>query len=47
MIGFIPVFNTVAPGPPYDPRYDLNASGGITLADVVMYIPVFNMTCTP
>lgn len=39
--------NKFNPDPAYDPRLDLNASGGITLEDVMMYIPVFNLTCTP
>ncbi len=41
------MFNSFDPTPPYDARYDLNASGGITLADVLMFIPVFNLTCAP
>ncbi|MCH7999275.1 MAG: Ig-like domain repeat protein [Chloroflexi bacterium] len=45
VLGYIPVFNSFAPGPPYDPRFDLDFSGGITLGDVLSYIPVFNLTC--
>ena len=44
---YIPVFNTFAPGPPYDQRFDLNADGGIGLGDVLKYIPVINKSCVP
>ena len=47
VLGYIPVFNSFFPTPPYDPRFDLDFSGGITLGDVLSYIPVFNKTCTP
>ncbi len=47
VLSFIPVFNTFAPGPPYEPRHDLNADGGITLADVLLYIPIMNDSCGP
>lgn len=47
LIAYVEKFNSYDPNPTYDPRYDLNASGGITLADILMYIPVFNRTCTP
>ncbi len=47
VLKFIPVFNTSAPGPPYDPRFDLNASGGISLHDVLLFIPFFNQSCVP
>ena len=40
-------FNARDPDPRYSPRYDLDASGGITLADMLSYIPVFNLACTP
>ena len=40
-------FNSYDPDPRYNSRYDLNASGGITLSDVLSYIPVVNRTCTP
>ncbi|MCH7999872.1 MAG: right-handed parallel beta-helix repeat-containing protein, partial [Chloroflexi bacterium] len=45
VLGYIPVFNSFDPNPPYDARYDLIRSGGITLADVLSYIPVFNTLC--
>ena len=35
------------PEPAEEPRLDCNGSGGITLADVMMYSPVMNMSCTP
>jgi Tol biopolymer transport system component len=44
---YIPVFNTFAPGPPYDQRFDLNADGGIGLGDVLKFIPVINKSCVP
>ena len=43
-----PVFFSVAPGPPYQARFDLNPSGGIDIFDVLrMAPPVFFATCTP
>jgi len=41
------VFNAVDPDPAYSPRFDFNADGRISLADVLKYLPVFNLTCTP
>ena len=40
-------FNALDPDPRYSSRYDLDASGGITLADMLSYISVFNLACTP
>ena len=34
-----PVFFSVAPGPPYDVRYDLNLDGVITLSDILYMAP--------
>ena len=43
-----PVFGSVAPGPPYEARFDLQPSGGIDIFDVLrMAPPVFFATCTP
>ena len=42
---YIPVFNTTPPDPAYNPRFDFNASGGITLHDILLFIPVFNQSC--
>lgn len=39
------VFNSVAPGSPYDARFDLNGDGKITLADVTRFAPFFNKSC--
>ena len=41
-----PVFFSVAPGPPYQARFDLNPSGGIDIFDVLrMAPPMFFATC--
>ena len=42
---YISRINTFDRDPAYDPRFDLNASGGVTLADALMFIPVFNQSC--
>ena len=43
-----PVFFSVAPGPPYEARFDLQPSGGIDIFDALrMAPPVFFATCTP
>jgi len=47
VLGYIPVFNSSYPNAPYDPRYDLDQSGGVRLPDVLSFIPVFNKVCTP
>jgi hypothetical protein len=47
VLAYIPVFNSVAPDPPYNARFDLNADGNIALADILTFIPFFNRTCTP
>ncbi len=47
VLAYIPVFNSVAPGPPYKVRFDLNMSSSITLADVLRFIPFFNQSCAP
>ena len=33
--------------PPDAWRFDFNGDGGIRLGDVLLYIRVFNQTCTP
>ena len=43
---FIPVLNSLAPGPPYEPRLDFNESGDINVFDVVYYIGTLNELCT-
>ncbi|MDO8615377.1 MAG: hypothetical protein Q7T33_06525 [Dehalococcoidia bacterium] len=47
ILAYIPVFGTTGPGLPYQARYDLNADNQVGLADVMMFIPFFNVTCTP
>ena len=43
-----PVFFSVAPGPPYQARFDLQPSGGIDIFDALrMAPPMFFATCTP
>ena len=46
MLGYLSVFNSFYPDPPYDSRFDLDASGGITLGDVLSFITVFHAPCT-
>jgi hypothetical protein len=50
VIQFGPVFNTVGPSPPYNPRFDLNAApqpnGAVNLSDVIALGPFFNKACT-
>ena len=46
VLGDIPC-STASPRPPYDPRFDLDSGDRIGLADVLSYIPVFNLTLTP
>lgn len=47
VLRYIPVLNSTAPGPPYDPRFDLNADDRISLADPISFIPFFNQSCAP
>ncbi len=47
VLRYIPVFNTAAPGPPYNKRFDLNADNKAGLSDILMFIPFFNKTCSP
>jgi uncharacterized repeat protein (TIGR01451 family) len=47
ILAMIPAFNTVAPTPPYNARYDLNADSNVGLQDILMFIPFFGQTCTP
>jgi len=44
---FIPVLNSVWPGPPYIQRLDLNANFVINTFDLVPYIPALNTGCDP
>ena len=47
LVPYIPALNSVAPGPPYKARLDLNASGDINTFDVVPFISLLNKVCTP
>jgi len=47
VVPFIPTLNSVAPGPPYTARLDLNASGSINTFDVVPFIQLLNKPCAP
>ena len=47
ILRFIPVFNAIAPDPPYSPRFDLNTADRIGLGDVLKFVPAFNETCVP
>ena len=44
---FITPLNSVAPGPPYTARLDLNMSGNINAFDVVPFIQLLNKACLP
>lgn len=45
VLKYAPVFNSLAPGPPYNVRYDLNADNKINLSDVLKFAPFFNQSC--
>ncbi len=45
VLGYIPVYLTVAGDGHYNPRYDLNADGKIGLGDVLTFIPVYLTKC--
>jgi len=47
LVPFIEALNSVAPGPPYTARLDLNMSGSINSFDVVPFIAVLNTGCDP
>ena len=47
VVPYIPALNSVAPGPPYTTRLDLNASGSINTFDVVPFIQLLNKPCAP
>jgi uncharacterized repeat protein (TIGR01451 family) len=47
VLKFVPVFNSAAPGPPYNKRFDLNGDGRIGTSDVLKLVPFFNLSCTP
>ena len=44
---FVAPLNSVAPGPPYTARLDLNMSGNINAFDVVPFIQLLNKACLP
>jgi len=47
VVPFIPALSSVAPGPPYTVRLDLNTNGEINVFDVVPFIPLLNTQCSP
>jgi len=47
VVPFIPALNSVAPGPPYVARLDLNANSAINVFDVVPFIQLLNEACLP
>ena len=44
---YVPVLNSVAPGPPYAVRPDLTANGVVNTLDVLLFVPSLNQTCAP
>jgi hypothetical protein len=44
---FSSVFGSLAPGPPYNVRHDLNANGSITITDIAQYSAFFGKSCSP
>jgi len=47
VVPYIAALNSVAPGPPYTARLDLNMSGDINVFDVVPFIQLLNKGCLP
>ena len=47
LIPYIGKLNSVAPGPPYTARLDLNMSGNINTFDLIPYIGKLNQACLP
>jgi hypothetical protein len=45
VLKYSPVFNSAAPGPPYNVRFDLNGDNKINLSDVLKFSPFFNQSC--
>jgi hypothetical protein len=43
----VPVLGTLAPGPPYDVRYDLNQAGRINTVDAGYFVAFLGKSCTP
>lgn len=44
---FSSVFGSMAPGPPYDPRFDLNGDDRINTTDVTIYSAFLGKRCVP
>jgi hypothetical protein len=40
-----PIYNSAAPGPPYHPRWDLNADSWVDLGDISIFSPFYNRSC--
>ena len=47
VVPYIAALNSVAPGPPYTARLDLDMSGDINVFDVVPFIQLLNEAGTP
>jgi hypothetical protein len=44
LLKYAPVFNSFAPEPPYNVRYDLNGDNKINISDVLMMAPFFHQS---
>ena len=44
---FVPVLNSMAPGPPYHVRFDFTMDGKINTIDVGKFVPALNKKCLP
>jgi hypothetical protein len=47
VISFGPTYNKIQGQGGYNQRYDLNASDGVQLSDVILMGAFFNKSCTP
>jgi hypothetical protein len=47
LLAFAPVFGSIAPNQPYNPRFDLNNDGRINGSDLLQVAPFFDQRCTP
>jgi hypothetical protein len=47
LLMFAPVFGSIGPNPPYDPRFDLNGDGRINGQDLLKFAPFFGKRCSP
>jgi lysophospholipase L1-like esterase len=47
LLMFAPVFGSIGPNPPYNPRFDLNGDGRINGQDLLKFAPFFGKRCAP